>query len=237
MGIGFLIIFAGLCYLFYQYTTAPYREEAALHDEKIRQYKKQRTVTIGDPSASEQVTDSNVGGIEQNAKKPIKDTSSTIDKAAPHTTETVDTEDTSVSPFGFGPYPEVPEDYPYPVHWDKDYPTFELLTRVRIKLWTQGIDAEGVTYGRGGLIYPVIRGVAYVTRSGDRIAGVVLSHPDDDLGVFDAFWDAETPEELEAALEREDQGFTLDDLPAGLTAVDYDTAGIDPYQFLELPRR
>jgi hypothetical protein len=83
----------------------------------------------------------------------------------------------------------------------------------------------------------VIRGVAYVTRSGDRIAGVVLSHPDDDLGVFDAFWDAETSEELEAALEREDQGFTLDDLPAGLAAVDYDTAGIDPYQFLELPRR
>ena len=108
---------------------------------------------------------------------------------------------------------------------------------VRIKLWTQGIDAAGVTYGRGGLIYPVIRGVVYVTRSGDRITGVVLSHPGDDLGVFDTFWDAETPEEVDAAIQREMEGFTIDDLPAGLTAVDYNTAGIDPYQFLDLPRR
>jgi len=137
IGIGFLIIFAGLCPLFYHYTTAPYRKDAALHDEKIRQYKKQRTVTIDDPSVSEQVPDSNVGGIELNAKKPIKDTSSTIDKtestktqtyAAPHITETVDTEDTPVSPFGFGPYPEL-GDYPYKVIWkNKDTPSAELLT-------------------------------------------------------------------------------------------------------------
>ena len=57
-----------------------------------------------------------------------------------------------VSPFGFGPYPEVPSDYPEAPIWDEDpdYPEgggdfgsdfmrgMELIERVLIKLWTQG---------------------------------------------------------------------------------------------------
>ena len=244
-GIGFLIVLSVACVLWYQHDTAPHRKAAADAEELLRQSQIGKKVSDTD-SVTEKTAD--VVSVESKtptAEKSITDphvTKKTEPTQAQNETEADEAADVPVSPFGFGPYPEVPEDYPYSVHWESNIGLrhgmeHELLTRVRIKLWTQGIDAAGVTYGRGGLIYPVIRGVVYVTRSGDRITGVVLSHPGDDLGVFDTFWDAETPEEVDAAIQREMEGFTIDDLPAGLTAVDYNTAGIDPYQFLDLPRR
>ena len=244
--IALLIIVAGACVLWYRYDTAPYRQQAAEAEKLLRQSEKSKKVSKTDNKA-EQATDGTAADSNTpTADKQRTDTTPVTKDIAPthaqNEIETAGTADVPVSPFGFGPYPEVPEDFPYPVHWESNIHLrhgmeHELLTRVQIKLWTQGIDAEGVTYGRGGLIYPVIRGVVYVTRSGDRITGVVLSHPGDDLGVFDAFWDAETPEEIDAAIQREMEGFTIDDLPAGLTAVNYEDAGIDPYQFLDLPRR
>ena len=44
-GIGFLVIFAGACYLYYQHDTAPYRQQAAEHDETINQSDKQTAET------------------------------------------------------------------------------------------------------------------------------------------------------------------------------------------------
>ncbi len=228
MGIGFLIIFAGLCYLFYQYTTAPYRKDEALHHENIRQYKKQRTVTIDDPSASEQGTDSNVGGIEQNAKEPIKDTSSTIDKTestktstytAPHTTETVNTEDMPVSPFGFGPYPEL-GDYPYKVIWkNKDTPRAELLTRVLIKLWNEGERNFRGGSTHNGKVYPHYNDTVYVTFSPIKNK------------------DGKTIGESSHIKSGPHVQFTRVDLknpPPGLRVLDLESSGIDPYQYLNL---
>ncbi len=227
MGIGFLIIFAGLCYLFYQYTTAPYRKDAALHQEKIHQYKKQRTGTIGDPSASEQVTDSNVGGIEQNAKEPIKDTSSTIDKtestktqayAAPQTTETVDTENTPVSPFGFGPYPEL-GDYPHEVIWTTNTPSLELLTRVLIKLWNEG---ERNFIGgsiSNGKVYPHYNDVVYYKFTPIR---------DKEGNIRGG-----TTETLSGPHVRYNKS-DLTNPPPGLRVLDLDSSGIDPYKYLNI---
>ena len=73
-------------------------------------------------------------------------------------------ENMPVSPFGFGPYPEVPADYPFTPFWfryqedperyDAKYDTEmlkskELLSRVMVKAWTEGI--RDFTGGSGSL--------------------------------------------------------------------------------------
>ncbi len=123
-----------------------------------------------------------------------------------------------VSPHGFGPYPEVPDDYPvsrFSWKYTYDDPKQELLARIRIALWRQGVPVEGAVFKqRNGLIYPTIRGTVYVEWDGDFPIGI-LGHPDDDF------------ERIRSTLEA---GGT----PAGITVLDFDEAGIDPYQFLNI---
>ncbi len=132
--------------------------------------------------------------------------------------EAAPAEDVPVSPHGFGAYPEVPADFPKDVNWsdyEEDLPVYELMTRVQIKLWKQGHRAMGISeeYGR---MYPVIRGRVYVrwSRSGKEILEVT-GHPAD---------------MSDAVVNQIESGI----IPAGLTVLDYDTAGIDPYAFLNL---
>ncbi len=129
------------------------------------------------------------------------------------------TEEVPVSPHGFGPYPEVPEDFPRNVNWahyEEDRPIFELMTRVQIKLWNQGYKVTGMTE-KNGLMYPTIRGTVYVkwSRNGEEILGI-RGHPAD-------LSDAIVDQMMESGI-----------IPAGLKVIDYETAGIDPYQFLNL---
>ncbi len=122
-----------------------------------------------------------------------------------------------VSPHGFGPYPEAPGDYFRTPVWAYPDPEFtpghELMERVLIKLWKQGIYARGACIVNRR-VYPVIRGTVYVKWRGDFIHAYI-GHPDND------------DEQIISILE--DGG-----IPAGITVLDYDTAGIDPYQFLNL---
>lgn len=133
-------------------------------------------------------------------------------------TETVsDESEIPVSPHGFGPYPDVPSDYfrtPVWAYPDSEFtPGHELIDRVLIKLWKQGIYSYGGSI-ENGRVYPVTRGTVYVKWKGDYISDYI-GHPDDD------------DEQIISILE--DKG-----MPTGITVLDYDTAGIDPYQFLNL---
>ena len=127
-------------------------------------------------------------------------------------------EDVPVSPHGFGAYPEVPADFPEDVNWsdyEEDLPIYELMTRVQIKLWKQGHRAMGISE-ENGVMYPVIRGRVYIkwSRSGKEVLEVT-GHPTD---MSDAIVN-----QIESGI-----------IPAGLTVLNYDTAGIDPYEFLNL---
>lgn len=127
-------------------------------------------------------------------------------------------EDMPVSPHGFGAYPEVPADFPKDVNWsdyEEDLPIYELMTRVQIKLWKQGHRAMGISEEHG-MMYPVIRGRVYIrwSRSGKEVLEVT-GHPAD---MSDAIVN-----QIESGI-----------IPAGLTVFDYDTAGLDPYEFLNL---
>ena len=127
-------------------------------------------------------------------------------------------EDVPVSPHGFGAYPEVPADFPRDVNWsnyEENLPIYELMARVQIKLWEQGQRAVGIS-AENGLMYPIIRGTVYIrwSRSGKEVIELT-GHPSD---------------MSEAVLNQIEAGT----IPAGLTVLDYETAGIDPYEFLNL---
>ena len=79
-----------------------------------------------------------------------------------------------VSPFGFGPYPEVPSDFPHEPIWEEDMETnisqfgseamkeAELMDRVLIKLWNQGHSATSVSKHSNGLVYPSFPNTVFV---------------------------------------------------------------------------
>ena len=141
--------------------------------------------------------------------------------------EEASAEDVPVSPFGFGPYPEVPTDYFGEPIWtlDSGLPYYaqreiELIDRVLIKLWQQGDRSivGGSTYK--GKILPHYKNTAYI-RWSESVSpdGTIHRYISRVKGALDA----PTAEEIEAG-----------DIPPSFNLVDLDDAGIDPYQFLDL---
>ena len=140
-----------------------------------------------------------------------------------------------VSPFGFGPYPEVPSDFPHDPIWaDPDYPEgdedlgsdfmreMELMNRVLIKLWNQGRRVSSASMS-DGLVYPGYPDTVYVTwkyieepdGTMTRYASEISSGPAVPLSVHDAIREEGT-------------------IPYGIKELNHDADGIDPYTFLNL---
>ena len=143
-----------------------------------------------------------------------------------------------VSPFGFGPYPEIPEDYPYDVAWEtlagsnispERKRTFELLSRVRVKLWKQGDrDVIGLKLDSAQKVYLIYPRTVYLRyrqheKIGDGSDGFLFGHgvSADTLGGSDI-----SPSEHTRIAEGEK--------PQGIRILDYDSSGFDPYEFLGL---
>ena len=139
-----------------------------------------------------------------------------------------------VSPFGFGPYPQVPLDFPRDPIWKAVemyekinqhgrgmMKAIELMDRVLIKLWNQGYRASSASMSKGR-VYPGFPNTVYVRWSYieesdgtiTRYAGRKTSGPDISESVFDAL----------------SEGI----VPPGITVLDHDADGIDPYTFLNL---
>ena len=145
-----------------------------------------------------------------------------------------DPEDTAldpmrVSPYGFDPYPEIPEDFG-PVKWPRSSANHESMKRVRIKLWKEDIKAEGSTMD-SGKVYPIIKGILYVRwqeidygNGPVRYLGRFLGDPDDTKHV----------RSIAKKKDKARESFTEADVP-WLLLVPFEDAGIDPYTFLDLP--
>ena len=145
-----------------------------------------------------------------------------------------------VSPFGFGPYPEVPSDFSHEPIWDEDpdYPEgdeefgsdfmrkMELIDRVLIKLWTQGHRATSGEIGDDDMVLPLYPNTVYVrwayTEELDgtmtRYASEIASGPDVPLSVHDFIMDEGT-------------------IPFSIAVLDFDDNKIDPYTFLNLNQK
>ncbi len=157
---SFLIVFAVLCYIWHQHDVASFQQQLSSISEVVLQGDiSKKTVQI-----DRQLIESRKS--EKNRSKSVRDTSVPTEKTTRQTgTLDVSTnKDLANSPFGFGPYPEVPADYPYHERlWDNATPEHELLVRVRVKLWKQGTQTNGAMFDmNNGLIYPSIPGVIYV---------------------------------------------------------------------------
>ena len=144
------------------------------------------------------------------------------------------TDPEKVSPYGFGPYPQVPEGYG-PVKWPRSTPEHELMVRVKIKLWQQGINVVGSKRdGRTGLIYPTIPGVVYIEWA---------ESPQPDGSVLRDWACSGDPEAVQAIRNQANNKglpfptfITESDIPAGIKVIPYAEGGIDPYEFLQLKK-
>ena len=138
-----------------------------------------------------------------------------------------------VSPFGFGPYPEVPSDFPGDIIWETVdmyekinqhgrgmMKAMELMDRVLIKLWNQGHRAPSASMERG-LVYPGFPNTVYVEWAyTEEPDGTVTRYASEITSSYDV------PQSVHDALS---EGI----VPPNITALGYDD-GIDPYAFLNL---
>ena len=145
-------------------TLAPYKRnadesaEAAREWEAAQKAKTNKTEDTTNPTAEKTKTE----GIESPPSEPHANLTE-------QTQEAENTEGVPVSPHGFGPFPEVPDDYfLQPFSWDfykNDPPIYELMARVRVKLWKQGIRTTGIRSSSAtGLVYPTIPGTVFVRK-------------------------------------------------------------------------
>ena len=239
-GAFILLIVATGCILYYQHSTAADKQAAEQADKLLQQWKvnKEPKPTI---QAEKESTATPAENSETTAEKPITDTTPVTQNTDPTQgqtdvpAQTAETADVPVSPYGFGPYPKVPIDFPFPVEWN--FPNsdagHELMQRVAIKLWTQGIETMGVTM-EDGLVYPNYIDTVYIrwgetTDDDDNPIQYIT-----DLGGYPAACLRIVENNIARLGER--GTMTAADIPSDVTVKLYDEAGINPYTFLELPK-
>lgn len=239
-GFGFLIVFAVLCYFWLQHDITSFQQQLSATDDIVLQ---------GDMSQKAQKPDQTDVPLAESLES-IKNRSESVEDTSVPTEETTAKTDTfeknidlaadaPPSPFGFGPYPEVPADYPNRARvqlWDNATPEHELLVRVRIKLWKQGTQTTGAIFNNSnGLIYPSIPNVIYVQWHyveegppeyvGQRYATRVMGAPNTAEKWKSSYL-------TEFSFERTDKNIET----SGIKVYEYPDGGIDPYNFLDLPR-
>lgn len=224
-GIVFLIIFAVSCV---QYELEPFIEE--------KQEITNTQEAVKTDSKTTPVTDTPVESITPTAEKLIPPTSDVTNNADEDDFVLAEepVENVPVSPFGFGPYPEVPADYFGDPTWarnpnhlseftDDASKNIELIERVLIKLWQQGDKAIVGGSTHNGKVYPLYANVLYVRwKEGALPDGGVYHYISRVLGGNDG---EVTTEDIESG-----------NIPDNFKIVDFDDAGIDPYEFLNLKR-
>ncbi len=132
----------------------------------------------------------------------------------------------NVSPFGFGPYPEVPVGFPFEDPWTpataemtvEDAQIFELIHRVHIKLWNEGKRPEGLSW-ENGVIYAAYPHTAYVTWADSE-------NPEGKLERYPSYITSGTLSESAEALI--DEGI----IPPEVKVFEHSAVGIDPYSYL-----
>ena len=171
-----------------------------------------------DSTKKEKILPNSESKIQSEDKINGKHTSSAVSKTT--------NDPTVVSPFGFGPYPKIPDSWPQGFkYWPCENERLELMQRVEIKLTEQGKNVVGSTMSKG-LVYPNLEGIVYVrwseSTNGEKYISRITGYPPD----------AQRLTELVETLEDQNIPFTEADVPNDIKLVNYDEAGIEPYQFL-----
>ncbi len=240
-GILLLIIIACGCYYWYQYTLAPYREEDVKTEEVARKWKLAQEANSNSESeqaADQTPMDSTVPTEEKPSSPEPLQIGDIVDGRIYLGTEPPSPEllaafgvlppsqDEIISPYGFGPYPELPEGFG-PITWPRKSANSELMLRVQIKLLKQGVPVKGLIM-ENGLVYPIFKGVRYVLwgeSDGKQYLRRSLGHPDD----------GDYMRTIRKEKKARGESITAADFP-GIKLVPFEEGGIDPYTFLDLPK-
>ena len=228
--IGFLILFSFGCLWWYRYDTLPYKQEAVKAQEKSRKWKEKKGL---DENVSDQKENQKLDKVV-NPEHDIE--SEEIDSVETH--EAIDVEIVNepsdvmpisndehvkkrLSPYGFGPYPDLPPGFPFGKdYWDGRSKESELMARVHVKLFEQGTNIVGATIHHG-LVYPIIPGTIYVEW--------------EDVGtekyITRMIGDPYTGQRIGYNIG---EPLTAKDVPEDVKVLHYPSDGIDPYEFLNL---
>ena len=242
-GVSFLIVLSVACVLWYQHDTADERKAAAEAEELLRQSEAAKKVSDTDGETEQAADVAPAESETPTAEKPVNKNTAEVgnnteaetqqQSETPSETETVS--EARVSPYGFGPYPKIPPGYRAPNIFDKPLSRDqELMMRVDVKLWQQGIHTEGIRIsGKTGLVYPSVQGTIYVTWSDfhlpdgsvEKVAQSLSGHGD-------------TVDSLPRGLSEYSEIFVpkhivfKKNIPSHITVLEH-SEGIDPYQFLK----
>ena len=130
-------------------------------------------------------------------------------------------------------YPQVPDDYPFntpiwlrseteqtqipPEHFEEQI----LLDMVMVKLWSEGNHSFTAAVIENGTFYPIYPEVAYVKwEQGEASDGTIYRYVGSVL--------TSDENDSDAIMDQLNKGET----PAGIRIVDYQSVGMDPYEFL-----
>ncbi len=243
--IGFLIVFSVVCVLWYRYDIAHDKQQLAKEEEMLRQretsQKTDTNITTKEETNIPAKSDIPTTDGPLTDKTLITPSSNEISSVGEKKTITVNLDGKeyqipaisnlpTISPHGFGEFPEVPKDYNDIVVWNQgDYYNlsseaqrqFELLDRVLIKLWTSGERnfKGGIIDGKTDKVYPNYFNTVYITVK-ERVSndGIVVPHITLQHGKVPVGVDILNP-------------------PSNITVLDYESSGIDPFQYLDLPHK
>ena len=166
---------------------------------------------------------------QQDADKP-KEAKNNID---PDKQKPLADKEKRISPHGFGPYPEIPADFPQQDifdHPDLSNPNFELMDRVWVELWKRGVRGiSGMSISnQTGMVTPTIRGIVYAEWEPILEFGVIgfgmrytsiSGHPKDMIGP------PGPPGPFDAGMK----------IAQGVK-VFHRSKGVDPYLLLKIPK-
>lgn len=227
-GIAFLILFSLSCFLWYQYETAPYKQDATETTELTRGWETEKLKTT---DAAEKVspqhlspTPDRTGETPESSMQKQGTTRSkpSTDMKVP-TPSVKNAKPIQMSPHGFGPYPTIPDNAPIAEFEESDGVNMELLGRVMVKAWNQGERFTGGTID-GGKVYLNYSDVIYIewAEAIDEETGETVFSVESMMAGF--YMSDELRESIKAG-----------NIPPGYTLLNYDEAGINSYEYLGLP--
>jgi len=230
----FLLFFCVGCVIWYHYNTGTYRQESTesveLQDQTENTTQQTSDVSVeGNTPTSEESESVNTDDLSHSdetlQEEDESDETITVGGRVIRLSDIPDIPE--VSPHGFGPFPEVPEDYPLGAVWRKinyydmspsDQRNSELFDRVLIKLWSEGNKnfTGAKRDGKTGKVYPNFPDTVYITVKD-------LEYPDGTVVPM-------ITRQLGSA-----PGVDLFNPPPHIKVFDYESSGIDPFEYLDLP--
>lgn len=221
-GVGFLILLSIACVLWYQHDIAPEKKAAAETSEFARQWEINRKAAP--KPVTKDVTKAPAENSDTTAEKPVNKVTTKVDNDTESGGTTEAPDPSKMSPFGLGPYPEIPKEWNFVSnYWEfmVDSIEDELLSRVTIKMKKEGTRSKYGSVGISptGQVIAIERGsvlVEYeIDKNGEKRIWRTIAHPSDLLpGIY----------------TRESQ------IPSALKIVTAEEIGFDPYEYLGLQK-